>query len=63
MSTNAIPFAFDSTLVRAIVDEAGEPWFVAKDVALALGYKWNGFKNIQHVPEEWRGVESVSTPL
>ena len=38
MSTNAIPFAFDSTLVRAIVDEAGEPWFVAKDIALALGY-------------------------
>jgi len=40
----------------------GEPWFVAKDVAEALGYKWNGTKTVGHVPEEWRGVESVSTP-
>lgn len=61
MSTNCIPFAFDCALVRVIVDEAGESWFCAKDVALALDYLWNGFKNIQHVPEEWRVVESVST--
>ena len=61
MSTSCIPFAFDSALLRVIVDESGDPWFVAKDVALALGYQWNGFKNVQHVPEEWRRVESVST--
>ena len=61
--SNAIqPFAFEDHLVRTIMDDGGEPWFVAKDVALALGYQWNGFKNIQHIPEEWRGVESVSTP-
>ena len=60
--SNAIqPFAFEDHLVRTIMDDGGEPWFVAKDVALALGYQWNGFKNIQHVPEEWRLVESVST--
>lgn len=60
--SNAIqPFAFEEKLVRTLLDEQGEPWFVAKDVALALGYQWNGFKNIQHVPEEWRLVESVST--
>lgn len=45
-----------------VVEREGEPWFVARDVALALGYEWNGMKNVQHVPEEWRGVESVSTP-
>ena len=56
------PFAFEEQLVRCRLDEHGEPWFVAKDVALALGYQWNGLKNIQHIPEEWRGVESVSTP-
>lgn len=62
MSTNCIPFAFDSALVRVIMDDRGEPWFVAKDVALALGYQWAGIRNVQHVPAEWRGVESVSTP-
>ena len=63
MSEAALPlFEFEGQPLRVHLDEAGEPWFVAKDVALALGYQWNGFKNIQHVPEEWRGVESVSTP-
>lgn len=61
MQTNITPFAFEESLVRVITDENGEPWFVAKDVALALDYEWNGIKNIQHVPEEWRRVESVST--
>ena len=28
--------------VRTFRDKAGEPLFVAKDVALALGYEWNG---------------------
>lgn len=56
------PFVFDENVVRVVRDERGEPWFVAKDVAKALDYEWNGMKNIQHVPEEWRGVETVSTP-
>lgn len=61
-SPSVIPFAFDAALVRVVLDDAGEPWFVAKDIALALGYQWSGIRTIQHVPEEWRGVESVSTP-
>jgi prophage antirepressor-like protein len=62
MSSILLPFAFEDHLIRVLRDENGEPLFVAKDVARALGYEWNGMKNIQHVPEEWRGVESVSTP-
>ena len=62
MTERLMPFAFEEQLVRCRLDEHGEPWFVAKDVALALGYQWNGLKHIQHIPEEWRGVESVSTP-
>ena len=31
-----IPFAFDENLVRTIVDEAGNFWFVAKDVCRVL---------------------------
>ena len=60
--SNAIqPFAFEDKLVRTLLDEQGEPWFVAKDVALALGYQWNGAARIAHVPEEWRRVTSVVT--
>ncbi len=36
--SNLIPFQFDTAQVRVIQDENGEPWFVAKDVAAALGY-------------------------
>ena len=36
--------------VRTFRDKAGEPLFVAKDVALALGYEWNGNARIAHIP-------------
>ena len=39
-----------------------EPWFVAKDVAEAMGCTWNGKSRIAHVPQQWRGVTSVVTP-
>jgi prophage antirepressor-like protein len=47
--------------VRTIKDDDGNFLFVAKDVAIALGYEWNGVARIAHVPEEWRGVTSVVT--
>lgn len=37
MNGNLAPFAFDDSLVRAYADEAGNPWFVAKDVCGVLG--------------------------
>lgn len=61
MTEQLMPFAFEEQLVRCRLDEHGEPWFVAKDVALALGYQWNGVSRIAHVPEEWRRVTSVVT--
>lgn len=36
-SVSVIPFSFDSLPIRTIVID-GEPWFVARDVAEALGY-------------------------
>ena len=36
-----IPFAFDENLVRTIVDEAGNFWFIAKDVCRVLGIENN----------------------
>ncbi|MBN9687104.1 MULTISPECIES: BRO family protein [unclassified Corallococcus] len=47
--------------VRTVVGEDGRPLFVAKDVAEALGYVWNGSAAIAHVPEKWRVVRSVLT--
>jgi prophage antirepressor-like protein len=35
--TAIIPFTFESSEIR-VVDVNGEPWFVAKDVAVMLGY-------------------------
>lgn len=37
MSDQIVPFNFDGTQVR-VVTIGGEPWFVARDVAVALGY-------------------------
>lgn len=38
MATDLIPFSFDSLAVRTFADDAGEPWFCAKDVCDVLGY-------------------------
>lgn len=37
--SDLIPFSFESHQVRVLTDDNGEPLFVAKDVAEALGYK------------------------
>jgi len=55
-------FQFEEGRVVRTLERDGELWFVAKDVAEALGYTWNGTQRIEHVPEEWRGVTSVVTP-
>lgn len=53
--------AFQNKDVRTLIDEKGEPHWVAKDVAEALGYRWQ--KNlVAHVPSEWRGVNPINTP-
>ena len=62
MPDAALPlFEFEGQPLRVHLDDTGEPWFVAKDVALALGYQWNGSARIAHVPEEWKLVTSVVT--
>ena len=58
---NLLPFSFEGHELRVVRDAAGEPLFVAKDVALALGYTWKGISTVSHIPEEWRRVYSVQT--
>jgi prophage antirepressor-like protein len=36
--TAIIPFTFETSEIRSIVDGEGNPWFVARDIAKALGY-------------------------
>lgn len=47
--------------VRSVLLD-GEPWFVGKDVADALGYKNNRQAIASNVGEEDKGVHSVDTP-
>lgn len=49
--------------VRTITDENDEIWFVAKDVAEALGYQVDGgmTKYFKHVPDIWKGGKRIST--
>lgn len=59
----AVPavFQFENHKLRTIEID-GEPWFVARDVAEAIGVVWKGTHTISHIPEEWRGVSSDGTP-
>ena len=46
-----------------VVDVNGEPWFVASDVARALGYASTNMTTVfQAVPEEWKGSNPIATP-
>lgn len=47
--------------VRAVRDEDGEPMFVAKDVAVILGYR-DAEKLTRRLEEDEKGTRSVGTP-
>jgi prophage antirepressor-like protein len=46
--------------VRVVI-EGDKPLFVARDIVTSLGLTWDGHR-IDHVPSEWKGVVSVTTP-
>ena len=55
-----VVFKFQDKQQVRTVRKDGETWFVAKDIAEALGYAWHrGLMN--HIPEEWKGVIPVDT--
>lgn len=61
---NVLDFQFEGHDVRAIAIN-GEPWFVGKDVAEALGYgKGKSITNAvtNHVDDEDKGVTKIMTP-
>lgn len=54
-------FDFHSSSIRVVMDELGEPWFVAKDVANALGAE-SGGQVARMVDDEDKRGDKISTP-
>ena len=54
-------FAFGDCMIRTI-EKDGEPWFVGKDVAAALGYKEIQKAVRDHVDNDDKGVSEMDTP-
>lgn len=61
MTTQLIPFQFESSSIRVITHDDGAWSVVAKDVAESLGYSWQPAV-VKHVPDEWKGIIPINTP-
>ena len=59
--SNITPFAFGDNLVRSMTDENGNPWFVAKDVAVVLDIQ-NIRQNLSELDDDEKGVCTTYTP-
>ena len=59
--TNLISKAFEGHNIRIITDQQGDPWFVAKDVAIALGYR-DAANMTRNLRVNQKGTLPVSTP-
>lgn len=59
--TDLIRHAFHGQAVRVVLDEHGEPWFVATDVARILGYR-DAPNLVRRLDEDEKGTRPVSTP-
>ena len=54
-------FEHENFTARTIEDN-GEIWIVAKDVAQSLGYSYWQPNIVGHVPEIWKGIKRINTP-
>ncbi len=59
-STVPTPFNFDTHAVRVVLRD-GEPWFVASDVCIALGYR-DAEKGTRHLGIHQKSSSSIRTP-
>lgn len=57
---NIVPFNFNGAEIRTVTKD-GEPWFVAKDIALTLGIEWKGSDTTGHLDESEKGFCTVNT--
>jgi len=62
MEKNAVvPFNFGDHLVRVVMDDQGEPWWVAKDVAMVLEYP-AAKDAVRLLDEDEKGAHKLPTP-
>lgn len=64
MSKEIVPQVFSNDefgTIRVLRDEDGEPWFVASDIAKALGYR-DAEKMTRRLDDDEKGTRSVGTP-
>ncbi len=54
-------FNYEGQQLRT-VEENGVAWFVAKDIAVVLGYSYWQPNIVGHVPEIWKGIKRINTP-
>lgn len=59
MSDQIQPFDFKGTQVRAMTDESGNPWFVAKDVCDALGIS-NGRDAVSALDDDEKNTVAIT---
>ena len=62
MNNNIQVFTKDNFTARTFTDDNGTIWFVAKDIAEALEYKYWQPNIVAHVPECWKGIKRINTP-
>lgn len=61
MNNEIVPFAFQDMLVRTVMDEIGETWFVAKDVCAVLDIK-NHNDAISDLDEDEKAGVAITDP-
>lgn len=61
MATELVPFSFESNEIRTTQDNDGTPWFVAKDICIALNLTWSG-ATLAAIKPEWKGMLNFNTP-
>lgn len=60
LNANPVPFAFKDHQIRTVMN-ANEPWFVAKDICVALSIDWSG-KTLASIPTSWVSMGKVPIP-
>ena len=61
METDITPFAYGDQQVRVVTGADGEPWFVAADIAKALGYSIAPAM-VRSLADDEKGMQIVHTP-
>ncbi|WP_295539206.1 Bro-N domain-containing protein [uncultured Pseudacidovorax sp.] len=59
--SNIVPYTFEGRSITVITDEAGEPWFIAKEVADVLGYS-EASAMTRYLDEDEKGLSDWQTP-